>query len=69
MLRWTILAALAAAKTSVRVATPYFLPDPTIIAALNLAAMRGVAVHILLPKRSNLPFVHWASAAHWWQLL
>ena len=69
MLRWTILAALAAAKTSVRVATPYFLPDPTIIAALNLAAMRGVAVDILLPKHSNLPFVQWASAAHWWQLL
>jgi cardiolipin synthase len=68
-LRWTILAALATARSSVRIATPYFLPDPTIIAALNLAAMRGVAVHILIPARSNLPFVQWASAAHWWQLL
>jgi len=68
-LRWTILAALGAAKHSVRIATPYFLPEPTIIASLNLAAMRGVAVDIMLPAKSNLPFVQWASTAHWWQVL
>lgn len=68
-LRWTLLAALGAAQKSVRIATPYFLPEPTLIAALNLAAMRGVAVDILLPARNNLPFVHWASQAHWWQVL
>lgn len=68
-LRWAILAALAAAKTSVRIATPYFIPDATIISALNLAAMRGVQVDILLPARSNLPFVDWASTALRWQLL
>jgi len=68
-LRWTMLAALTAARHSVRIATPYFLPDPTLIAALNLAALRGVRVEILLPARSNLPIVHWASAAQWWQML
>ena len=68
-LRWTILGALSAAETSVRIVTPYFLPDPAVIAALNLAAMRGVTVDIILPSRCNLPFVHWASRAHWWQLL
>lgn len=68
-LRWTILAALAAAKRSIRIATPYFLPEATLVAALNLAAMRGVSVDILLPERGNLPFVQWASRAHWWQVL
>jgi cardiolipin synthase len=68
-LRWTLLAALGAARTSVRIATPYFLPDPTLIAALNLAAMRGVLVEILLPAKGNLPVVQWASTAHWWQVL
>lgn len=68
-LRWTILGALAVARSSVRIATPYFLPDSTIIAALNLAAMRGAAVDILLPSKNNLPFVQWASTAHWWQML
>jgi cardiolipin synthase len=68
-LRWTILAALGVARRSVRIMTPYFLPDPPVIAALNVAAMRGVTVDIVLPSRNNLPFAHWASVAQWWQML
>jgi cardiolipin synthase A/B len=68
-LRWTLLAALAEAQTSVQILTPYFLPDLALITALNLAALRGVRVDIILPGKSNLPFVHWASRALWWQVL
>lgn len=68
-LRWAILAALAVARRSVRIVTPYFLPDQSMIAALNIAAMRGVTVEIVLPAKNNLPFVHWASVAIWWQVL
>jgi cardiolipin synthase len=68
-LLWTLLGALSIARYSIRVVTPYFLPDPTLISALNLAAMRGVEVDIILPARSNLPFVQWASRAIWWQVL
>jgi cardiolipin synthase A/B len=67
--RWTLLAALAEAQTSVRILTPYFLPDNALITALNLAALRGVRVDIVLPAQNNLPFVHWASRALWWQML
>ncbi|HTA29188.1 MAG TPA: phospholipase D-like domain-containing protein, partial [Candidatus Cybelea sp.] len=41
-LRWTILAALSCARDSVKIVTPYFLPDPSLVSALNLAALRGV---------------------------
>jgi cardiolipin synthase len=68
-LRWTLLAALAEAQTSVQIVTPYFLPDTALTTALNLAAMRGVRVDIILPTSSNLPFVDWASRAMWWQVL
>jgi cardiolipin synthase A/B len=68
-LRWAILGALTVARSSVLVQTPYFLPDAAIISALNLAALRGVQVDIVLPAHNNLPFVHWASRAHWWQVL
>jgi cardiolipin synthase len=68
-LRWTLLAALAEAQTSVQILTPYFLPDIAVMTALNLAALRGVRVDIILPSKSNLPFVHWASRAMWWQVL
>src|SRR6185295_10494687 len=67
--RWAFLAALSWAQTSVRIVTPYFLPDPPLIAALNVAALRGVRVDIILPSENNLPFVHWASRALWWQVL
>ncbi len=68
-LRWTLLAALSCAQSSVRILTPYFLPDQSLITALNLAVLRGVQVDIILPSVSNLPFVHWASRAMWWQVL
>jgi len=68
-LSWTLLGALAIARYSVRIVTPYFLPDPALVSALNLAAMRGVQIDILLPAKNNLPFVAWASRAMWWQLL
>ena len=68
-LRWTLLAALAEAQSSAQILTPYFLPDVALVTALNLAALRGVRVDIILPEKNNLPFVHWASRAMWWQVL
>ena len=68
-LRWAIQGALACARKRVQIVTPYFIPDTAIISALNVTAMRGVEVDIILPSKSNLPFVHWASQALWWQVL
>jgi cardiolipin synthase len=68
-LRWTVEGALACAKSSVRIVTPYFLPDSALIRALNLASMRGVDVDIILPSVNNIPIVTWASFALFWQLL
>ena len=65
----TLLGALAAARSSVRILTPYFLPDSRLISALNVAAMRGVSVEILLPEKNNLALVQWASTAQLWQVL
>jgi cardiolipin synthase A/B len=59
----TILGALSQARRSVRLSTPYFLPDPPLIDALRVAALRGVDVQILLPAHGNLRFVQWASMA------
>jgi cardiolipin synthase len=63
------MGALSIARHSVQIVTPYFLPDPSVTSALNLAALRGVEVDIILPSQSNLFFVQWASRAMWWQLL
>jgi cardiolipin synthase len=65
-LRRTYLAGLACAERSVRILTPYFLPDQSLRSGLITAASRGVEVDVVLPARSNLPFVQWAM---WGQLL
>lgn len=65
----TILSGLSVARESVRIATPYFLPERDLIAALELTAMRGIEVDILLPEKGNLRFVQWASTAQLWQVI
>ena len=60
-LAFMILAAVGVAQRSVRIMTPYFLPSPELTAALQAAALRGVEVTIVLPARSNLRFVDWAT--------
>jgi len=68
-IRLVLAGALAAAQRSVRVMTPYFLPDDAVCQALDVAAMRGVEVDIVLPGENNLTMVNWASTAMLWQVL
>ncbi|MBC7172816.1 MAG: PLDc N-terminal domain-containing protein [Polyangiaceae bacterium] len=68
-LKWTLLGAVSCASRSVRIMTPYFLPDPDLATALNVAAMRGVDVRIVVPERGNLPVVQWAMWAEFRKVL
>ena len=61
--------ALSQARRSVRLATPYFLPDLPIVDALRISALRGVRVDIVLPERGNLRLVQWAATAQLGQIL
>ncbi|MCA9172299.1 MAG: cardiolipin synthase, partial [Planctomycetales bacterium] len=61
--------AICCASRSIRIVTPYFLPHAALTQALNVAAMRGVKVEIVLPGVNNLPYVQWAAVAQYWQLL
>jgi len=68
-LRLTLLGAIACARASILVVTPFFLPDASLIAALNVATLRGVQVDIVLPAENELKLVQWASTALLWQVL
>ncbi|HVJ55149.1 MAG TPA: phospholipase D-like domain-containing protein [Aliidongia sp.] len=57
------LQAIGLADTSLSIMTPYFLPDERMITGLALAAMRGVAVDIIIPAESNHGFMDWAMRA------
>jgi cardiolipin synthase len=68
-LRLVVGGAVAAAHRSIRIVSPYFIPDQSIIVALNVAALRGVAVDILIPEKNDSRVVQWATAAMLWQVL
>lgn len=68
-LMWVMAGAIERARERVRIVTPYFLPEQRLIAAMALAALRGVAVDIVLPARSNHFFMDWAAFAQHGQIL
>ena len=52
------------AKKSVRIQTPYFIPDTDILDALKIAAKSGVDVRIMIPCKPDHPFVYWATYSY-----
>ncbi len=52
---------MGAARKSICLITPYFLPTHEVVGALKSAAVRGLDVRVILPAKNNLFYVHWAS--------
>jgi len=59
--RRAFLHALRAARESVLIENAYFLPDRGLRRALVRAAHRGVEVSLIVPGRSDVPIIQWAS--------
>ncbi|MDL2230776.1 cardiolipin synthase, partial [Alistipes sp. OttesenSCG-928-L06] len=62
-------AAMTKAKDHIYISTPYFLPNQAIMTAVEVAAMSGVDVRILLPEKSDSKIVHWATKSYITELL
>ncbi len=45
-----LLRAVASAKQSIRIQTPYFIPSESVLNALQVAALSGVNVQIIIPR-------------------
>lgn len=58
------LHAINSANQRIWIATPYFVPNSEAVAALQLAALRGVDVRILLPMNPDNLLVHLASFSY-----
>lgn len=64
-----IFGALSTAQKTIRIQTPYFIPDPVMISAIQVACFRGVQVQILIPKTSDQPWIYWATQSMLWQII
>ncbi|MCE9618789.1 MAG: cardiolipin synthase [Planctomycetes bacterium] len=56
-----IQSAVQIAKEELVLTTPYFVPDYATLSALEVAARRGVRVHLVVPARNDSMFVRLAS--------
>jgi cardiolipin synthase len=61
--------AIVAATRRIWIASPYFVPDQGIVSALQLAALRGVDVRVLIPDEPDGPVVAMANWAYTQDLL
>ena len=62
-------AAIATARERVYATTPYFVPDDAVLTSLTTAAMRGVDVRVLVPRRSDSLVVTAAARSYYDTLL
>lgn len=56
--------AITGAKQRVWLTTPYFIPDESLATALTTAALRGVDVQVLLPRRGDSRVVTYAARSY-----
>ncbi|MEM0962225.1 MAG: cardiolipin synthase [Bacteroidota bacterium] len=56
--------AIESAEERVWIATPYFIPDGRVLGALQLAALRGVDVRVLMPRTSDSVLFTYAPYAY-----
>jgi cardiolipin synthase A/B len=63
-IEFAMLQAIGCALRSVKILTPYFLPDDRLMSALILAQMAGVTVDVVIPEAGDHPYLEWAMRAH-----
>ncbi len=66
---YSILQAIYLAKKEILIATPYFIPGDSILDALNVAALSGLSVKLLVPGISDSKIVNAASKSNYNGLL
>ena len=60
---------IVAARRRIWIASPYFVPDHAIMSALQLAALRGVDVRVIIPDEPDGPVIAMANWSYTRELL
>jgi cardiolipin synthase A/B len=63
------VSAIGQARERLWIASPYFVPDDAVMTALQIAAMRGVDVRILLPNHPDHRLVYLCSFSYYTEML
>jgi len=69
ILHHLLVSAVACARESIAIITPYFVPDTTMIVALQSAAYRGLRVQLLIPSVTDNKLTLWAGRSYYQELV
>lgn len=69
MIHQALLTAIYSAREELVMTTPYFVPSDDLLHAICTAALRGVDVSLIVPKKNDSLLVGWASRAFFTELL
>lgn len=61
--------AINRASDHIYIASPYFIPNESVLTALKTASLSGIDVRIMLPGRSDSRVVYWSSLSYVQELL
>lgn len=61
--------AIELARERLWISSPYFVPDEAVVRSLQLAALRGVDVRLLLPARADHVLVHLSAYSYYDEML
>lgn len=56
--------AITRAKKHIYIASPYFIPNESILTALKTASLSGIDVKLILPGKSDSTVVYWSSLSY-----
>ncbi|MGL4392371.1 MAG: cardiolipin synthase [Fusobacteriaceae bacterium] len=68
-IRDNLLKMILIAKRTIYIATPYFMPDETIMEAMKIAALSGVKIKVIIPDKADHLFVYWINQSFVWELI
>lgn len=60
-IKYGLLKLIGSARSTIRIQTPYFIPDESVLDAIRVAAFSGIDVAVMIPGKSDHLFVHDAS--------
>ncbi|WP_428898463.1 cardiolipin synthase [Parelusimicrobium proximum] len=63
------IAALNFAKKKITIINPYFLPGESVLKAVEMTAMKGVEVNIIIPELGDHKYMTWAMEANYERIL
>ncbi len=63
-IKYGYLKAINDATRSIKIQTPYFMPDPAMMDALKIASLAGVDVHLMIPDKPDHPLVYPATLSY-----